>query len=92
MKPVFFLLWASLSLGLMACQSSAEAEPLCDCLHTDANGQWDMQLSQECMAMCVEKFGPELKGMEAWFQANCDYSFEHPEVEQGPPVEQAVWR
>lgn len=89
------IVWLSLLTGLLwsACgEPDAEAEALCDCVQTDAQGQWDMHLSPDCMALCVEQFGPELKGMEAWFRENCGYDFRHPEVEEGKPVERAVFR
>lgn len=57
-----------LFLGLIACSPKKEAFDLCTCL-PEKSGQ--MQLSQECMDACLEKFGENLEGMEAWFAENC---------------------
>jgi hypothetical protein len=89
--------WLGLSIGLLllsGClsQSPSEDDALCACVQTDAQGQWDMHLSPECMALCMDKFGPELSGMEAWFRAHCDYSFEHPELKESAPIERAAFR
>jgi hypothetical protein len=60
----FFLLLS----GLWACSPQEQAFDLCSCLPEQAE---QMQLSQECIDACIEKFGENLEGMEAWFAENC---------------------
>lgn len=81
--PLFVL------VGLTACQQDSESHALCNCIQTDEQGRWDMHLSPDCMKLCVETFGPDLKGMEQWFKEHCDYSFEHPKTDNKPPTQQA---
>lgn len=71
-----------LALWLLAgCTSEKErAKELCDCVTTET-GEWDMYLSPECERLCKDMFGPELDGMEEWFQRNCERTH-HPRTEQ----------
>ncbi len=64
-----------LVLLLLACstpQPETERPELCDCVPA-AGASWNGQLSEKCMEMCIEKFGPTLEGMEEWFQENCQF-------------------
>lgn len=73
---------------LLSCQSEGsdtDHDALCDCVQTDVKGRWDMNLSPECIQLCVETFGPELTGMEGWFRENCGYELKHPEVSPKDP-------
>ena len=70
------------SVCWIACGRSESNQALCDCIHTNADGSWDMQLSEECMQRCIEEFGPGLEGMEAWFEKNCGFQFQHPDGEE----------
>ena len=58
---------------LVTCQGPADGQEfdLCDCQVWD-RGQRDMELSQKCLDACVEAFGAELVGMEAWFDEHCN--------------------
>jgi len=76
-----------IAMPLWACQSedeqAGESEALCECVKgKKPNGEWDLQLSEACIQMCIETFGPELKGMETWFQENCDLDLQHPKVDK----------
>ncbi len=72
----FFLLL----MGLFACSPQEQAFDLCSCL---PEGSGQKQLSQECIDACIEKFGDNLEGMEAWFAENCpDAPAPKPQVAQ----------
>ncbi|MEM9983610.1 MAG: hypothetical protein AAF804_00815 [Bacteroidota bacterium] len=87
MKALWTLFLLISGLLMSSCGDSDSDQALCDCVHTNADGSWDMQLSEECMQRCVEEFGPSLKGMEAWFEENCGIQFQHPHMED-PSVQQ----
>ena len=83
------LLGMVLLLGIMlGCQSQEEKEletALCGCVQTES-GKWDMRLTPECMQLCVETFGPELKDMEAWFEEHCGKIEIETKVQPAPEV------
>jgi hypothetical protein len=86
MNRYLIFLALTLSLSLLSCQGDdAEAQALCDCVQTDEQGRWDMNLSPDCMQRCVDQFGPQLEGMEAWFRETCGYDLQHPSVDPDQP-------
>ncbi|MGD1839946.1 MAG: hypothetical protein ACFB0B_03485 [Thermonemataceae bacterium] len=66
------IVYITTSLLLLTCQpkEKQEATTLCDCVDSSSE-RWDMQLSEECIDLCIEKFGESLEGMEEWFEENC---------------------
>ena len=75
--PIFRRCGRSLICGallLVACTTCSPRQPpdLCACVEADANGRWDMHLSDACIARFVEEFGQELEGLEEWFRQNCN--------------------
>ena len=88
--PVTFLLLSL--MGLWSCtEAEAERTPppatLCDCINIGPEGRWDMKLSSACMQQCIDAFGPELKGMEAWFKDECGYELGLPGAEPVDPTQ-----
>ncbi|MEO0584150.1 MAG: hypothetical protein AAF135_18190 [Bacteroidota bacterium] len=45
-----------------------------------------MRLTPECMQLCVETFGPELKDMETWFEEHCGKIEIETKVQPAPEV------
>ncbi|MEL6535315.1 MAG: hypothetical protein AAFQ98_07890 [Bacteroidota bacterium] len=63
-------------LAILAACGQAKESPtqefdLCNCNSWD-RGERDMELSQRCIDACLEKFGPQLEGMEEWFRDHCN--------------------
>jgi len=77
------LLIALLLVALSACFCSCkdDKKTLCDCVTTET-GEYSMYLSPECEELVKQKFGPELEGMETWFQENCE-RVQHPKPDGG---------
>ena len=71
MRRILMLSFLSLGLSALLSSCASEQDDLCACVQSPG-GQWDMQLSEECIAQVTAKFGPELEGMEAWFRENCE--------------------
>ncbi|HAA13537.1 MAG TPA: hypothetical protein DCE41_18330 [Cytophagales bacterium] len=81
-----WILVIGLLLFISACGKSSQAPAdlefdLCDC-NTWDRGQRDMKLSQRCIDACLKEFGPNLEGMEEWFQENCDPMDEKKDTEE----------
>ncbi len=90
MKQTFFLFILLSLVILPGCHdnpSEEKSQELCECVQKDESGRWDMHLTEECMEKCIEVFGPELKGMEAWFRDHCGFELFHPKLDGQEPVQ-----
>jgi hypothetical protein len=95
MQKLIVILGATFALLFTAsCGNTSSTEQLCDCVNNQEFIEKHI-LTKECIALCIDKFGEELTGMEQWFDQNCpnvqkpNYHHEHQNVEQ--ENDEGVW-
>lgn len=81
MKGCFGIILLSILFGCSQNKGQAEEFDLCACQVWD-EGVRDMSLSEKCIELCLEKFGPQLEGMEEWFAEHCDPQAPKPNTEE----------
>lgn len=63
----------------MPASKSVTDEVLCDCVVQNDSGEWDGQLSEDCIKAYMERFEGNLDAIHEWYTQHCpDYQLQSP--------------